>query len=78
MALKPETRNLKPVPPPFATVYVVDDDPSFLTAVSRLLRAAGFEVKPFPSATEFLSSLSVPDQCSLHRVEQVVPSPTLP
>ena len=27
------------------TVYVVDDDRSFLAAISRLLRAKGFEVK---------------------------------
>ena len=43
---------------PLATVFIVDDDPSFLTAVSRLLRAAGFDVKTFPSATEFLSDLT--------------------
>jgi FixJ family two-component response regulator len=28
-----------------ATVFVVDDDPSFRTAVSRLLRGAGHQVK---------------------------------
>jgi len=41
-----------------AVIHVVDDDPSFLAAVSRLLRASGFAVKTFPSATEFLSCLS--------------------
>ena len=37
------------------TVYVVDDDRSFLAAISRLLRAKGFEVKTFPAADEFLA-----------------------
>ena len=41
-----------------ATVYIVDDDASFLSAVSRLLRAAGFDVKTFPSATKFLGNLA--------------------
>jgi len=35
-------------------VYVVDDDPSVLKATSRLLRATGFEVRPFPSAVAYL------------------------
>jgi len=39
------------------TVFVVDDDLSFLTAVSRLLRAAGFDVRTFPSAKDFLDAL---------------------
>src|SRR5271169_4438017 len=36
-------------------VYVVDDDESFLTAISRLLRASGFAVKTFSSAQDFLT-----------------------
>ena len=39
------------------TVQIVDDDPSFLTATSRLLRASGFAVKTFSSASEFLAQL---------------------
>ena len=39
------------------TVFVVDDDASFRTAVSRLLRAAGHQVKTFSSASEFVESL---------------------
>jgi len=35
-------------------VYVVDDDPSFRKAVSRLLRTAGLEVETLASAQEFL------------------------
>jgi FixJ family two-component response regulator len=36
-------------------VHVVDDDASFLSAISRLLRASGFSVKTYSSAQEFLS-----------------------
>ncbi len=41
-----------------AVIHVVDDDPSFLAAVSSLLRASGFVVETFHSATEFLSRLA--------------------
>jgi FixJ family two-component response regulator len=40
-----------------ATVFVVDDDPSFLTSVARLFRASGFNAQTFPSALAFLSQL---------------------
>jgi RNA polymerase sigma factor (sigma-70 family) len=36
-------------------VHLVDDDASFLTAISRLLRASGFSVERYASATEFLA-----------------------
>jgi FixJ family two-component response regulator len=36
-------------------VHVVDDDASFLAAVSRLLRANGFSVKTYSSAQKFLA-----------------------
>jgi len=39
------------------TVFIVDDDASFRTAVSRLLRAAGHRVQTFSSASDFLKSL---------------------
>ena len=35
-------------------IHVVDDDASFLTSISRLLRANGFSIKAYPSAQEFL------------------------
>lgn len=35
-------------------IHLVDDDEAFQTAVSRLLRAAGYEVRIYPSAWEFL------------------------
>jgi FixJ family two-component response regulator len=37
-------------------IHVVDDDPSFRTAVTRLLRAAKYEVRSYASAAEFLDS----------------------
>jgi FixJ family two-component response regulator len=39
-----------------ATIGIVDDDPSILRAVKRLLRTAGFTVKTFDSAETLLSS----------------------
>ncbi|MCU0791411.1 MAG: response regulator [Opitutaceae bacterium] len=39
---------------PAPTVYVVDDDVSFLTAVARLLRAGGYAVKLYSSADAFV------------------------
>lgn len=38
-------------------VHVVDDDASFLVAVARLLRAAGYSVRTFASTAEFLCEL---------------------
>lgn len=37
------------------TVHLVDDDAAFLRALSRMLRAGGFEVSCFASAAEFLA-----------------------
>ncbi len=41
------------------TVHIVDDDASFLAATSRLLRASGFAVRTFASATAFLAERDV-------------------
>ena len=41
------------------TVHIVDDDTSFLTAMSRLLRSSGFAVKTFSSASEFLAQRDI-------------------
>jgi len=38
-------------------VRVVDDDVSFLKAIARLLRGAGFHVKTFASATDFMADM---------------------
>jgi FixJ family two-component response regulator len=40
-----------------ATVFVIDDDESFLKSLSRLLTASGYAVRAFGSAQEFLSQL---------------------
>ena len=37
-----------------ATVFLVDDDPSVLRAVGRLVRSAGWNAATFNSAREFL------------------------
>ena len=36
------------------TVYVVDDDASFLSSIERMLRASGYTVKSFASAADLL------------------------
>jgi FixJ family two-component response regulator len=38
-------------------IHVVDDDPSFRTAISRLLNASGYEVAHYDSAACFLQSV---------------------
>jgi FixJ family two-component response regulator len=40
---------------PRPVVHLVDDDASFLNAMSRLLRAEKFQVQTYPSATDFLA-----------------------
>jgi len=43
------------------TVFIVDDDASFLNSLARFLRAAGYHVETFDSARSFLDRLS-PEQ----------------
>src|SRR5580765_2825450 len=43
------------------TVFIVDDDASFLNSLARFLRAAGYHVETFDSAQSFLDRLS-PEQ----------------
>jgi len=40
-----------------ATIYVIDDDPSFLSAVVRLIRLKGYTVDGMNSLTEFSARL---------------------
>ena len=42
--------------PPAPTIFIVDDDASFRNAISRLVRAGGYAVQTFASATEFLQA----------------------
>lgn len=39
------------------TVFLVDDDNSVRKALARLIRAAGYEIKAFASAQEFIESM---------------------
>jgi FixJ family two-component response regulator len=43
-----------------ALIHVVDDDPSMRTALTRLLKARGFETKSYASAWEFLTAERAP------------------
>jgi FixJ family two-component response regulator len=54
MISTPDTRHSSASPTPI--IHVVDDDTSFRTAVTRLLRAAKYEVRGYASASEFLDS----------------------
>jgi two-component system response regulator FixJ len=44
-----------------ALVHLIDDDRAVRQGVSMLLRAAGFAVRDYPSATEFLERIGAPD-----------------
>ena len=44
-------------PPPLATVLLVEDEPDFAESVTRVLRAAGYEVKAVSSVAEAEASL---------------------
>jgi FixJ family two-component response regulator len=45
---------------PPSTVFIVDDDPSVLRSLSRLVKQAGLEGRAFGSAEEFLQVTSTP------------------
>ena len=44
-------------------VFVVDDDPSMLVSVKRLLRANGYDSLLFPSAKAFKDQVDFEDAC---------------
>jgi FixJ family two-component response regulator len=49
-------------------IHVADDDPSFLTAMERRLKQAGYDAVTYPSALQFLVNLpteSVPSRIIL-------------
>jgi FixJ family two-component response regulator len=56
MSLEPQTRSAGESPP----IHLVDDDEALRTALSRLLRAAGHEVRVYASAAEFLMARNGP------------------
>jgi FixJ family two-component response regulator len=47
-----------PAPDAAETIFIVDDDTSFLRSVTRLLRAVGYTVETFCSARDFLDRLT--------------------
>ena len=49
-----DTRHSSTSPTPI--IHVVDDDKSFRTALTRLLRASGYEARGYASAAEFLGA----------------------
>jgi len=59
-------------PPESATVFIVDDDASFLKSISRLLRAEGFCVQAFESAEIFFEQL-VPEMSGCVLVDLKMP-----
>src|SRR4029434_6477230 len=58
MISTPDPRHSCASPTPI--IHVVDDDASFRTAVTRVLRAAKYEVRDYASASQFLGS----DSCA--------------
>ena len=54
------------------TVFMVDDEPLVLTAVARLLRAAGLSVRTFSSAVDFLESYG-PDHAGCLLLDMAMP-----
>jgi FixJ family two-component response regulator len=54
------------------TVFIIDDDASFLRAISRLLRASGFQVVIHNSAAEFLAGLN-PDMAGCVITDLLMP-----
>ncbi len=51
-------RAPRPSPVVSPTVFLVDDDPSFLSSMARLCRASGFAIRTFSSAADFLAQRS--------------------
>jgi CheY-like chemotaxis protein len=43
---------------PGVSIAIVDDEESIRKALSRLLRASGYQVETFPSGNDFLTSLN--------------------
>lgn len=50
---------------PDGRVYVLDDEPEMVKALTRLLHARGFEVSGFTSAREFLAAFRAETPCCL-------------
>lgn len=55
------------------TVHIVDDEPSVRKAVSRLLRASGYNVAVYESAAELLQRLATEKACGCIVLDMVMP-----
>ncbi len=53
--LSPANANVRMTGDP--VIHIVDDDASFRTAISRVLKASGYEVADYESATSFLRAI---------------------
>ncbi|RDJ27246.1 DNA-binding response regulator [Bosea caraganae] len=54
-------------------VHLVDDDPSFRTAIGRLLHASGYEVRAYSSAQELLDHLPEGEEASCIVLDVQIP-----
>jgi FixJ family two-component response regulator len=63
---------LPPSPSPLPTVFLLDDEPGMLKALTRLLKAEGFTVRAFNSAKSFLESYQ-PDTVSCLVLDVAMP-----
>ncbi|RPJ79873.1 MAG: DNA-binding response regulator [Acidobacteria bacterium] len=57
------------------TVFLVDDDASFRRALERLLKASGYDVQSYASATEFMNR-PAPDRCGCLLLDVRLPDVT--
>jgi FixJ family two-component response regulator len=57
---------------PHGIVYLVDDEPDMVKALSRLLRAKGFDVRGFTSARAFLDARR-PEDCACLVLDVAMP-----
>ncbi len=63
---------LVPRPSPLGTVYVLDDEPEMVKALTRLLRAKRFDVRGFVSVDAFLKAYS-PQECACLVLDVAMP-----
>jgi RNA polymerase sigma factor (sigma-70 family) len=54
-------------------VHVIDDDAEFRTAIARLLRASGYDVRVYDSAAQFLGHLPGEDEPSCLLIDLKMP-----
>jgi FixJ family two-component response regulator len=57
-------------------VHIVDDDPSVVVALKRLLQSWGMQVRAFASGEEFLSALSRSDDADCSVIDVQMPGMT--